>query len=136
MFYFVCYEDHGFVQNLDCELTHNVREAHSFSSFKDADDFGREHAQGVAYAVLSNCIGMDLKFYTVRIKCTSGIECAATLVAHDSEHAMELVKTKLHEHVQNFTKKSLDKDQMFLRAESSVKESSEPQILKLDWTCE
>lgn len=56
MLYFVCYEKYGFATN-EGYATHNVREARPFESFKEADDFGRDHSQGVAYAVLANCIG-------------------------------------------------------------------------------
>lgn len=57
MLYFVCYETYGFVMNLKGAVTTNVREAFPFPSYLEADDFGRQHSQGVAYAILSNCFG-------------------------------------------------------------------------------
>lgn len=62
MLFFVCHPNFGFIEYVfdsprkSCSFTQNIRNAHTFSSYEDADNTARE-CNLRAWAVLGNCIG-------------------------------------------------------------------------------
>lgn len=74
-----------------------------------------------------------MNLYIVYIETRTGLCCSAKVVADNAQQARDMATTLLHQQVQDFCKREVNRVGMFVDAKIDVKEITKPVVINLDW---